>query len=271
MADLMDALPLWALFALTVTLVFVTVELGYDLGAWRARRSARETESAATPLGSATLTLLGFVLAFTFSFASLRYEDRRQVVLEESNAIGTAFLRTDFLPAGAREESRGLYIRYVDARINAAVTLDARTAIVESERIQGELWRLGADALNTQPGSEAVARYVEALNAVIDVHAKRVQAGVRSRVPPIIWLGLYLLTVFAMFAVGYPVGLAGTSRTPAVLPLALAFALVLCMIAVLERPGRGVVGVDQYPMEALRRSMEPAAPATPAPSAQPPG
>jgi hypothetical protein len=259
MLTVMDALPLWALFAATVVFVLGSVELGHAIGTWRHRQSSHEAESAASPMSGATVALLGFMLAFTFSAASSRFDARRQVVLEEANAIGTAYLRTDLLPAEQRARSRELFVEYVDRRIAGVRGDDVRAVIADSERIQGELWSMATGALNAQPQSEAIARYVEALNAVIDVHSKRVQAGVRSRIPGPIWIGLYLLTAFAMGAIGYSAGLSGTARTPAVLPLAIAFALVLSLISALERPQRSVLSIDQYPMESLRRGMQPAA------------
>jgi hypothetical protein len=258
----MDALPLWAVFVLSVLLVLAMVETGYLLGAWRHRHWRQEKESASGPLSGATLALLGFMLAFTFGSAASRFDARRQLVLTESNAIGTAFLRTDLLPEEQRAASRALYVRYVDMRLAATRGADMSDAIAESERIQGQLWAIAVAALNARPESEALGRYVEALNAVIDVHAERVQVSVRTRIPGAIWAGLYLLAAFAMAMVGYAAGMSETTRTPAVLTLAIAFSLVLWLIADLDRPQRGLLRVDQYPMEQLRHSMGPPGPAS---------
>ena len=257
MHALIDALPMWAMFLASVALVLASVEIGYLVGGWRHRNALQEKESAASPLGGATLALLGFMLAFTFGSAGSRYDDRRALVVNESNAIGTAYLRTDLLPEPDRSTSRALYLRYVDQRLGAAKGADVTAAIAESERIQSQLWSIAVAALNAQPQSEALGRYMEALNAMIDIHSVRVQVAVRARVPEAIWAGLYLLTAFAMAAIGYSAGLSGTTRTPIVVPLALAFSLVLCLIADLDRPGKGLLKVDQYPMESLRRSMAP--------------
>jgi hypothetical protein len=113
--------------------------------------------------------------------------------------------------------------------------------------------------MNGHPESEAISLYVDALNAVIDVHSKRILIAVRSRVPSIIWLALYLLTACAMGAIGYHAGLSGTTRTPAVLSLAIGFALILWLIADLDRPQQGLLRVDQHSMQSLRDSMSNAA------------
>jgi len=252
---LLDKLPLWAMFGLTVVLVLASVEIGFRLGTWRHKVRVEEKESAASTLGTATLGLLAFMLAFTFGLASSRYDDRRFVVLEESNAIGTAYLRTGFLPEAQREPSRALLRAYAEQRIAATRPGQLDTAIRRAERIQGELWTLATAAMNSDRRAVSVGLYVDALNAVIDVHSKRIVMGVRSGIPWAIWSALYLLTFAAMGAIGYKDGISGTSRTPAVLPLALGFSIVLWLIADLDRPAQGSLTADQHTMESLRRSM----------------
>src|ERR1051326_4966736 len=92
-----DVLPLWGLFIVILLVVLLAVEFGYRLGKYR--RSHHETEKEA-PLGTmvgATLGLLAFVLAFTFGLAAQRFDMRRQVLLDEANAIGTTYLRAGTL------------------------------------------------------------------------------------------------------------------------------------------------------------------------------
>jgi heme/copper-type cytochrome/quinol oxidase subunit 2 len=79
---LLDSLPLWALFVLTVVTVVVAVELGYRLGQFRRRRSEEEKEAPVGAIVGATLGLLAFMLAFTFSLAATRFDSRRMVVLD---------------------------------------------------------------------------------------------------------------------------------------------------------------------------------------------
>jgi len=114
----LDALPLWALFIFILGVVLLSVEGGYRLGKYR--RSRREEEKEA-PLGTmvgATLGLLAFILAFTFGLAAARFDSRRQVLLDDANAIGTTYLRAGMLPEGG-EQIRGLLRDYVGARLEA--------------------------------------------------------------------------------------------------------------------------------------------------------
>jgi hypothetical protein len=91
---------------------------------------------------AAILTLAGFMLAFSFGISSDRFQDRKTLVRDEANAIGTAWLRSDFLPEPDRAEAAGLFQKYVDDRLGAAQAQDftrMEELLVESRRIQHQL------------------------------------------------------------------------------------------------------------------------------------
>ena len=86
------------------------------------RRLARDPEGARAGVGAidgAVFGLLGLLVAFTFSGAATRFDARRQLVVEEANAIGTAYLRLDVLPPDAQPALRDKFRRYVEARLDA--------------------------------------------------------------------------------------------------------------------------------------------------------
>jgi hypothetical protein len=90
---------------------------------------------------------------------------------------------------------------------------------------------------------------------MIDVHAKRLLVGVRSRIPITIWFGLYSLAFLSIACVGYQAGLSATRHSPAMAALVLAFAGVLFLIADLDRPGEGLLTTNQQAMLDLQKSM----------------
>ena len=98
----LDALPLWGLFLVILLLVLLSVEGGYRLGKYRRSRSEQEKEAPVGAMVGATLGLLAFMLAFTFGLAAARFDTRRQVLLDEANAIGTTYLRAGMLPTRAK-------------------------------------------------------------------------------------------------------------------------------------------------------------------------
>jgi hypothetical protein len=98
-----DALPLWALFISILLVVLLSVEFGYRLGKYRRSRQEQEKEAPVGTMIGATLGLLAFILAFTFGLAAARFDARRQVLLDEANAIGTTYLRAACFPNRANK------------------------------------------------------------------------------------------------------------------------------------------------------------------------
>ena len=253
MSGLFDALPLPAIFLATVLLVLVAVEIGYRFGSLRRSAAAHEKEAPVGAMVGATLGLLAFLLAFTFGFAAELYQAKRAVLLEEANAIGTAYLRADFMPEA--EGARRLFREYVDVRLAAAQSGRVDTAIERSEQIQTELWTLGSESALKNPSSLPIALFVEALNDVIDVHSKRITIALRTRIPPAIWASLYAIAFFAFGTMGYHSGLAAANRSFAVVAVALIFSSVIWLIKDLDTAQEGALRVSQQAMMDLRDSM----------------
>lgn len=252
---LLDVLPLWGVFLAACPLFWIAIEGGYRLGRWRHAYATDERDQPVGAMVGSILGLLALLLAFTFSLAAGRFDDRRQVVLEEANAIGTAYLRTELLPEPHRTDAARLLRQYVDVRVERIRERRIAEAISESEVLQRQLWATAVAAAMPDPHSEMNALFVDALNQVIDLHAKRVLVGVRSRIPPVIWIAIIGLAVLGMISIGYQAGLSATRRTPAMSGLVLAFAFVFYLIADLDRAGEGLFQVSQAAMADLQRSM----------------
>jgi hypothetical protein len=179
----LDALPLWGFFTLTLVLVLLAIEGGYRLGRFRVTHAEHEKEAPVGAMVAAMLGLLAFILAFTFGLAAQRFDTRRQVLLDEANAIGTTYLRAAMLTQH-EEEIRALLRDYVDVRLNAVQTRGALAeGIRQSEVLQNRLWDHAVALARDNPDSIVVGLFVQSLNEVIDLHAKRVTAGVRNRIP----------------------------------------------------------------------------------------
>ncbi len=251
---LLDPFPLWTILPLTVVLAVLSVELGYRLARYRLQRDELEKESPLGGMVGATLGLLAFMLAFTFGLAGSRFEDRRQILLSEANAIGTTYLRTTMLPEPMRTESQKLLREYVDVRLEAVKQPGKlEQALARSEQLHNQLWSQ-AVAATEKERSPITSIYVESLNEVIDLHATRIMA-LRARVPAVIWIVLYLLGFLSMVLMGYQTGLAKSRRSLAAVALIFGFSLLLYLIADLDRPGQGSLQVSQQSMIDLRKSM----------------
>ena len=253
----LDILPLWVLFAATLVLVLVSIEIGHRLGSIRRANSEQEPEGPVGGMVGATLGLLAFLLAFTFGLAASRFDLRRQLVLEEANAVGTTWLRAGMLPEH-RDEIRSLLARYVDVRVEGVQSLKFGEARRQSEEIQTHLWDRATDVAQKNAGSIVVGLFVQTLNEMIDIHSKRVFAVTQNRIPTAIWASLYLVAVLSLAAMGYHAGVVGRTRSLAVLAVAITFSAVLWLIADLDRPNEGVLNVSQQALIDVRASMSPA-------------
>jgi len=253
----LDAIPLWGLLLGALLLLWFFMEWGYRFGKFRHTRRPDERDQPVGAMVASILGLLALVLGFTFSLAASRFEARRQAVLEEANAVGTTFLRARLLPTPEGDKVAELLRKYVDVRLRGIEEGKIAEALSESELLHGALWNEAVSAAGKTPGSIATGLFVQSLNEVIDLHAKRILVGIRSRIPIVIWAGLIGLATLGMAAVGYQAGLSTTRRSPAMLGLVLAFAGVLALIADLDRAQEGLLRVSQQALIDVQRSMQP--------------
>lgn len=254
----LDRVPLWGIYLATVGLFLLAVEAGFRLGVYRHRAGEEEKRSQAGSIMSATLGLLAFLLAFTFAAAAARFAERINLVIDESNAIGTAYLRSTLLPDADTKVSRDLMRQYVDLRLKAAALDDPQKMqqiLVRSEEIHTQLWS-EATALVKKNSNPAIASlYVQSLNEVIDLHAKRVATAIRNRLAPSIWLTLYFVGFIAMVVMGYHAGLTDVRSTIATFALVLSLSVVMLLIIDLDRLYQTFFSVTQQAMIDLQNTM----------------
>jgi hypothetical protein len=254
-AGLLDSLPLWGLYVATVVLILLAVEGGQRLGKYSRQLPEQELEAPVSVMVVATLGLLAFMLAFTFGLAASRFDMRRGFVVDEANTIGTTYLRAGLLSEPYRTEVRNLLREYVDVRLELVRPEKTEEAMHRSDELHGRLWFQAVAVGEKNPGSIVSGLFIGSLNEVIDLHAKRVNLGLRSRVPGTIWAALYFVAIPATGAVGYHAGLTGTRRSLVVVALVLTFSAVMLLIADLDRPLEGLLKVSRQAMIDLRNSL----------------
>lgn len=226
------------------------------MGWWWHARVADEKEQPVAAMVASILGLVALVLGFTFSLAFSRFDARRLTVLEEANAIGTAYLRAQLLPEPQRSEIAQLLREYAEVRVHATQEGQAEQAMHRSEELHERLWAQAVAAAEQDNHSIVTGIFIQSLNEVIDLHAKRVLIAMRSRVPVVIWIGLFGLAMLGMMAIGYQSALAATRRSPAMFALVLAFSAVLLLIADLDRGHQGLLQVSQQSLIDLQKSMQ---------------
>jgi hypothetical protein len=243
------------LLALSLVLLG-TVEGSYRLG----RASGRADEIRVSHMitwQSTILALVGLLVGFTFSMAASRFDERRELIVDEANAIGTTYLRAPLLgPVG--EELRALLRRYLDVRIAYYDAGADRARIGAMQRegaaLQRQMWSRALAVARADPRSTTTPLVLASLNEAIDLAGKRL-AALDNHVPPTIFVIVVLAAMTAAAAIGYTCGLIarriwfGTLVMPVLLAIAVTFLLDL------DRPRVGFIHTGQPSMLRLRQSL----------------
>jgi Protein of unknown function (DUF4239) len=242
------------LFILLFVLFAVALEIGFRIASRRKESEDPDLHEQAVGVRDGVIVLLSLLLGFTLALALPRYDLRRQLIVDEANAIGTTDLRAQLLPEPARTKTLDLLRQYVDARLkfseSSSDSTEAAEATVQSRQLQAELWSQAKEvaAANSTP---ITSLYVASLNDMIDLEAKRVAAR-RSRVPISIWVMLFLLSLLACLSFGFSLRrrfLLSMVVTP------LMISIVMALIADLDTPSRGFIRVDLDSMRTLQSDL----------------
>jgi hypothetical protein len=243
---------------MTLTLLFVAglfvgmlalLEAGRRLGQ---RRQALDGAGAAAGLGAvdgALFALLGLLIAFTFAGAAARFDTRRELIVEEANDIGTAWLRLDLLPDSLQPPIREKFRQYLDARLAAyrAIPDEAKLKeeLARSTALQGEIWNLSVAASRVAPNPAATMLLLPALNAMIDITTTRTVAG-RTHPPRVIFGLLAAMALACSLMAGYGMAGSPTRSWVHILGFAAVLTLTIYVIMDLEYPRLGLIRVDAF-------------------------
>jgi hypothetical protein len=254
--NLFDMVPLWVIFLITAAFVLALIEIGFHVGKKKGPLNLSEGGAPIASITGSTLGLLAFLLAFTFGMAANKFESRRQLLLDEVNAVGTCNLRAGLTPEPQRTEIRKQLREYVHLRANIAKDLATfDETIKRCEVIHDELWKQAQLVAKQDPLNEMYPLFVISLNEVIDLHTKRIVVG-GYRIPNVIWLALYVVAGLSMIAVGYQFGRVGKRDVSISFVLALAFSIVIYLIADLDCIDHGTLRVSQRPMAELEEDLQ---------------
>ena len=236
-------LDTWQLILILLALMIISIMLGLMVG----KKFHKESQVDTTILGS-LLTLLGLLLAFTFSMAINYHGMRKDVIVQEANDIGTAILRADLYRDNERNLLRAEFKKYVDARVdyfNAGTNLEKVVAAQKlSVEIQQQLWDHATKFSKDSGYVIASMQMIPALNSMIDITTTR-QYGNFVHLPDTITYLLFLLSCVCSFYIGYM--FVGKKRFDWVMAMifCLLTSLVVFVIFDLDRPRRGFIKLDQ--------------------------
>ncbi len=234
-----------------VVLLCVGMVACFDIGQ-RLGASAAKKEGGKVGLGAiegAIFALLGLLIAFTFSGAASRFENRRHLIVEEANDIGTAYLRIELLPAETQPEMRELFRRYVDARLSVYKHVYdlsvARAELARSQELQTEIWSKSVAAAGQSNTTAASMLLLPALNAMFDITTVRM--GATEDHPPIeIFMMLGLIALASAGMAGYQLAGAQRRTIKHIIGYVLILSISIYVILDLEFPRLGLIRVDHF-------------------------
>ena len=224
------------------------MELGRRIGL---RHLSREGTGAQAGLGvveGAVFGLLGLMLAFTFSGAARRFDDRRHLRVEEVNAIGTAWKRIDLLPAEAQPEIRDGFRRYVDASIAAYRKLPDLKAeeFARADAAADAVWAKAAAASGSKSGvPQSMLLLLPPMNEMFDISTAR-RLATRIHPPVIIYVLLAIVALFGALLAGYGMAGSGGRSWLHMAAFSVSIATATYLILDLEYPTMGLVRVSEF-------------------------
>ncbi len=253
------------IFAIGVIVFLLVHEVGFRVGRWwRGRVNPEQRDHVSIVLGG-LLGVLGLMLAFAFGMSETRFQARRELVVDEANAIGTTYLRAAYLPEPQSSEIRAELKEYTDILLQAPHAKDLRPLLAREQALHASMWQHALEVERARPDSPTVAIFLTSLNETIDLFETRLVTVFAYRIPTIIVATLYAVALLAMGLIGYGAGLAAARNLLSTAMMVTAIAAVLYLIIDLDRPGQRLFKVAQRAMQDTRQSMEPSAQAPPEP------
>lgn len=223
--------------------MIVCLEFGY-------RQAGRQPESVAHEgigaIEAAVFGLLGLLLAFSFSGGTSRLDTRRQLIVEEANAIGTAYLRLDLLAAAEQAEMRRVFREYLDSRLRVYEKLpDLQAAEQEMEQaagIQQRIWSRAVAASRSDSTSITALVLLPAINQMIDVTTSR-SVALKTHLPTLILNLLVVVALLSALLAGYAMAKRRSRSWLHIVVYALTVTVTIYAVVDLDYPRSGLIRI----------------------------
>jgi hypothetical protein len=239
-----------------VAILLGAVEIGYRRG----MRAGPDEHvlSHATAWEGGLLGLLALLLGFTFAMAVTRFDNRRDLIPEEANAIESVGLRAHCLDRPSRDEVQALLPSYLDARIRSYATgislRQTELAYQQGKALQHQLWNVVVSGTRAHPDSESVAAFVESADELVKAENRR-HAALYNHVPLPVFAVLLVVAAAGMAVTGYSCGLHRRRLPLGMILLPMLIALVVALVFDLDYPRAGAIRAGQRAMLRLRGSL----------------
>ena len=246
------SLPLGVIAFAILSALLAAASLGYRGHRWLLERGGDTDTESHDHLLSAVLGLLALLLGFTFSLSLNRYETRRELVVQEANALDTTWLRSQLLDPASKEKMSALLRDYLDARLDWSET-DTPEAAARSDALERKLWEATGEVMRSDTNPLLSRALMDAVNEEFDLEEER--AAIRlAHVPDRVLNVLLLYALLASAMLGYTSAAKGRPQRIATVCVLVPLTLALVMILDIDRPRSGAITVTQQPMEDLKQS-----------------
>jgi hypothetical protein len=253
----MDFVPLWLQNLGLLIALPLAVEAGYRVHdvvrAHEGPRADRGKSEWAAVVGT-SMSLLALLLAFTLNMGVNHYENRRQLVVDEANAISTTYLRSQLFDEPARGRLSSLLLKYARDRKLVFEAGDVRRRIDEADKVTDNderlLWAATSDALHQPADIVWVTPFLQAMNSMFDLAASR-HASLEARIPPRVIDVSMLYAFLTAGMVGFGLGVAHNRRPVQSTLMFLMIGVTIGLIKDLDHPRSGGVNVPEKPLESV--------------------
>lgn len=253
----MDGLPYWAVFSACLIFGIIAIEGGFRAGRRDQKRSEGKSPESLSSMLQACFGLLAFMVAFTFGVAAGRFTERTHFIIDEANAIRSAYLRSSFLIEPDIKPARLLLRDYTSFRakvIGSQADLEAQGA--ECRKLQGKLWQIANATIKAKPNYNSSVLFSESLNEAFNLREKRIFASLHTRIQPMVWFALFAMVAIGLAAMGYLNGRQGNRSHFVAGAVLLSFSIVLTMVLDLDSPKDGFLQVNLRPFQDLKDDID---------------
>lgn len=246
---------------LIILVVFLVLMVAYYIGFFSGKSNAPHIQQGhpnrISSIQAGLIGLLGVMLAFSLSISSQRFEQRRQLVIQESLCIGTSYFRAGLLPDTLKTDVRKLLYSYLNERINFYAPGNSREAMQEiqtrSEQLQVMIWFKTAMMGKSVPNLNTNLNILS-LNSMIDISGN-ISSNFQSQVPQSIGILLTFISVCTVGIIGYSHGLGQDKNLISALILNSVLCATLFLILDLDTPTSGLLRSDTYSLVQLRNEI----------------
>jgi hypothetical protein len=200
-------------------------------------------------LEGALFALMGLLIAFTFNSAHYKFDHRRQLIIEEANAIGTTYLRLDLVDNPTQNQLKDYLREYLASRIKTYRLLpNAELAIQEMNRtkqLQQHIWDLSVHACKTQNIPAICIILLPSLNSMFDIANTR-YANTKIHPPWIVFVLLIGVSIISSFLAGFDIGIQSMGSKIFLFCYAILIALTIYIVIDMEFPRLGLIRVDSF-------------------------